>query len=244
MKWRLIIDEKPNDAYTNMAIDEAILVEHKVPTLRLYQWNPSAISIGYFQSLKREVNIDKCKEQGIDIVRRITGGGAVFHDKELTYSFVCPENLVSNKIIDSYEKICNTIVYALNKFGLDAKFIPINDIIVNGKKISGNAQTRRDGIILQHGTILLDVDVDKMFSLLLVPDEKLKDKIIKNIKERVTSRKDQGIKNIEDLKNNIIEGFEKEFSIKFEMGNLSENENKLSEKYIQKFSSDEWINKR
>ncbi|MBT3407174.1 lipoate--protein ligase family protein [Candidatus Woesearchaeota archaeon] len=244
MKWRLIIDKKANDAYTNMAIDEAILTSNYKPTLRLYQWNPPAISVGYFQSLKKEVDIEKCKNEEIDIVRRITGGGAVFHDKELTYSFVCPEELVSHKIIDSYEKICNTIVRALKKFGLDAKFIPINDIIVNSKKISGNAQTRRDGIILQHGTILLDVDVDKMFSLLKVPDEKLKDKIIKNIKERVTSTKHQGINDVNELKRNIVNGFEEEFLIEFNEENLTDKELELAKKYEEKFKSDEWTFKR
>ena len=114
----------------------------------------------------------------MDYVRRITGGGAVFHDNELTYSIVIPEShpQIPKNIIDSYKRICGAIMKGLDKLGIDSKYFPINDILTNNKKISGNAQTRKSKTVLQHGTILMDVDVEKMFSLLKVPDEKIKDK--------------------------------------------------------------------
>lgn len=173
-------------AAQNMAIDEALTESvGEVPILRIYGWRPAAVSIGYFQSMNEEVNFTKCREIGVDIVRRLTGGGAVLHEYELTYSFISrryPQN-----IVESYKWICDAIVISINRLGFDASFVPLNDIVIAGKKVSGNAQTRRKGVLLQHGTILLGVDVNKMFSVLKVPSEKLRDKIIKDVKERVTS---------------------------------------------------------
>jgi lipoate-protein ligase A len=182
MKWR-VIEYTQNNAAMNMAIDEAVcesVLEGAVPTIRFYGWIPSAISIGYFQSLEKEVDLQKCKEMKVDFVRRRTGGGAVYHETEgeITYSIVAKEEIFPKGIIESYQVICQLIIDSLAKIGISAQFKPINDIIVNGKKISGNAQTRRKGILLQHGTILYKVDVEKMFSLLKVSDEKIKDKKI------------------------------------------------------------------
>ena len=175
-----------NSAALNMAIDEALIESiGEVPILRTYGWRPAAVSIGYFQSMNEEVDVPKCSEIGVDIVRRLTGGGAVLHENELTYSFISrryPQN-----IVESYKWICDAIVISINRLGFDASFVPLNDIVIAGKKVSGNAQTRRKGVLLQHGTILLDVNVNKMFSVLKVPSEKLRDKIIKDVKERVTS---------------------------------------------------------
>jgi lipoate-protein ligase A len=175
-----------NPAALNMAIDEALIESiDDVPVLRIYGWRPAAVSIGYFQSMNEEVDLSKCKEFGIDVVRRLTGGGAVLHEFELTYSFITKE--YPQNIIESYRWICEAIVMAINRLGFDASFVPLNDIVIEGKKVSGNAQTRRNGVLLQHGTILLGIELNKMFSVLKVPSEKLRDKIIKDAKERVTS---------------------------------------------------------
>jgi lipoate-protein ligase A len=175
-----------NTAALNMAIDEALMESiGQVPVLRIYGWRPAAVSIGYFQSIKEEVDLEKCNEIGIDVVRRLTGGGAVLHEFELTYSFITKQ--YPRNIMESYRWICEAIVISINRLGFDASFVPLNDIIVKGKKVSGSAQTRRNGVLLQHGTLLLGVDVDKMFCVLKVPSEKLRDKIIKDVKERVTS---------------------------------------------------------
>jgi lipoate-protein ligase A len=175
-----------NTAALNMAIDEALMESiGQMPVLRIYGWQPPAVSIGYFQSIKEEVDLEKCNEIGIDVVRRLTGGGAVLHEFELTYSFITKQ--YPRNIMESYRWICEAIVISINRLGFDASFVPLNDIIVKGKKVSGSAQTRRNGVLLQHGTLLLGVDVDKMFCVLKVPSEKLRDKIIKDVKERVTS---------------------------------------------------------
>lgn len=181
------------DAYTNMALDEAIMESvragRSAPTVRLYGWTPSAISIGYFQGLHYEVNVAACRAAGVEVVRRLTGGGAVYHDTagEVTYSLIAPERLYPRDILASYQIICGYVVAALRDLGLDASFQPINDIAVEGKKISGNAQTRRGGILLQHGTVLYRVDVETMFSLLTVSEVKVSDKVIQSVRKRVTS---------------------------------------------------------
>lgn len=180
------------DAYMNMALDEAIMENvragNSLPTIRFYGWAPSAISIGYFQGLQNEVNLSACHEAGVDVIRRMTGGGAVYHDTrgEVTYSILGPVSLFPNDILDSYSVICSHIIDALEQIGIHSDFQPINDIVVNQQKISGNAQTRRSGVLLQHGTILLNVDVRKMFSLLNVSEKKTSDKLVKSVTKRVT----------------------------------------------------------
>lgn len=191
MNWRVIAYSE-NDAFTNMAVDEAVsesVAAGGPPTMRFYGWKPSAVSIGYFQSLENEVDLKRCGELGVDFVRRRTGGGAVYHDNagEITYSVMGKQELFPKDILVSYRLICGWICGSLASLGMDAEFKPINDISVGGKKISGNAQTRRGGVLLQHGTILHSVDVDRMFSVLKVSDEKIKDKMIANVRERVTS---------------------------------------------------------
>ncbi len=207
MDLRVIYDEK-HRAYWNMAFDESLLVHlDKIgPTLRLYGWNPPAVSIGYFQSMEEEVNVEKAKNLGVDLVRRITGGGAVYHKYEITYSITLPQ--FKGRILDSYMVIDEGIMKALKKLGLEPKHHGINDVIVNGKKISGNAQTRKYGGLLQHGTLLINVNVDEMFEILKVPEEKYRDKVIDSVKHRVTSLHHEGIDvDFDDLKNLLAEGF-------------------------------------
>jgi len=250
-EWRLL-KTGFNDAFTNMAIDEAIEeLHHKIgkPTVRFYGWKPSAISIGYFQSMKEEVDAEKCKELGVDVIRRITGGGAVYHDEEVTYSFICSEEsgIVPKNILESYKKICNSLILGFGNLNLEAQFVPLNDIIVNGKKISGNAQTRRNRNVLQHGTILTEVDVDKMFSMLLVPNEKIKGKLIEGIKQRVTSIKDQAGRTVEfqEVVDSMAKGFEENFEVKLVKEELTKEEAELAGKIREeRFSKKEWNYKR
>lgn len=189
--FRLLTTGEGSAAF-NMGLDEAILASVSKgaaePTLRLYAWKPSAISIGYFQGLSEEVDLDACRANGVDVVRRITGGGAVFHQAEITYSVVIPEGhpLFVRSVLASYERVCAGVIAGLGVLGVQASFAPINDIVSAGKKVSGNAQTRKMGCLLQHGTVLLDVDVELMFDLLKVPAEKAKGKLIEDVKQRVT----------------------------------------------------------
>ena len=251
-QWRLL---KTNfsTAFTNMAVDRAVLVtssEGKVPpTVRFYGWKPSAISIGYFQSLEEEVDLDTCRKLGVDYVRRITGGGAVFHEEELTYSIIIPEthSQIPKNILKSYGRICGAVMKGLDNLGIESKYVPINDIITGGKKISGNAQTRKAKIVLQHGTVLTDVDVDKMFSVLKVPNEKIKDKLIADVKQRVTSIKHVLGKEIrfEDVSKAMKIGFEEEFNVDLIEEPLSEEEKELTRKFEKEcFSARDWNHRR
>lgn len=242
MKWRVIPLHTTNAAMA-MAIDEAVSEAvasgKSPPTIRFWRWSPSAVSIGYFQGIEDEVNLDICRNSGIDVVRRRTGGGAVYHDYdgEVTYSVIGPQGIFPSGIRESYGEICCWVIDGLGNLGIDATFAPINDILVGQRKISGNAQTRRDGVLLQHGTILYDLDVEKMFSLLKISKEKISDKMIKSVKERVTRVLDYKIVSIEELYKSLLRGFTegKEFS----MGSLTADEirraNELAEsKYADK----------
>ncbi len=245
MELRVIFDNK-HKAFWNMALDESLLMHLKDigPTLRLYGWNPAAISIGYFQSLEEEVNVEKAKEMGIDLVRRITGGGAVYHKWELTYSIVLPPP--KGKVLNSYKLIERGLIESFKILGIEAKYSGINDIEVRGKKISGNAQTRKYGGLLQHGTILMDVDVEEMFSLLKVPNEKLKDKMIKSVKERVTSLRALGIDtDFQELQNIVAEGFKKALGARLYEEELSEEIiKKAKELEVNKYATREWLYRR
>jgi len=246
MKWR-IIDYEVHGAAKNMAIDEAIAESvaknESPPTIRFYGWKPSSVSIGFFQSLHAEIDVKECDKRGIDIVRRRTGGGAVFHDKEITYSVIAPLDMFPKDIIASYREICSWIISGLKTVGIDAEFIPINDIITNGKKISGNAQTRKNGVLQQHGTILYEVDVDTMFQLLKVPNEKIRDKMIATVKERVTSAKIQCNCTQNDLYAALEEAFAENKEIEHDF--LTPQEQVRSDQLVvEKYASDEWTNQR
>lgn len=247
MKVRLLTTGYKS-AYENMAIDEAVLIhaqKNYQSTLRFYGWKPAAISIGYFQSLKEEVDLNECQKQKVDYIRRVTGGGAVFHEAEVTYSLIAPVDgeFIPQDIISSYKKICQGIIEGLKILGIESQFVPLNDIIASGRKISGNAQTRKKNVLLQHGTILLNVNVEKMFHLLKVPQEKLRDKLIKDVKQRVV-----GIKNLlgkqvnfETCQEALIKGFEKALVLEYEKTPITTSELAMAQKLKNnKYSLPEW----
>lgn len=244
-----------HSAAFNMGLDEALLrsvAEGKsLPTLRFYGWTPAAVSIGYFQGLEEEVDSAACRAAGIDVVRRITGGGAVFHHHEVTYSIVLPLDhpLARRNILESYRLLLGGIVEGLSLLGIRAEFAPINDIVTGGKKISGNAQTRKLGCILQHGTIILDVDVDQMFTVLKVPQEKTRGKLIEDIKSRVTSVKlcvpQGGLTSFDSLfsltTQSLKQGFTRALDLVLTSSSPTESEVQLAEQLArEKFASETW----
>jgi len=244
MRWRVIRLET-HDAYMNMGIDEALLEfirdKKSDPTIRFYRWKPSAVSIGTFQSMEKEVNVRRCGELGIDYIRRITGGGAVFHDfsGEVTYSVIAPLSYFPKGIRESYAFVCKWIISGLKALGIDSSFVPINDIIVDGKKISGNAQTRKQGVLLQHGTILYNTDIKKMFSVLNVSAEKISDKMIKSADERVTSVTKHSRASIEELCDALIAGFTK--GKEFDFGSLRDEELRRAEELARDvYGTESW----
>jgi lipoate-protein ligase A len=251
MGWRLL-PPRVDDAFTSMAIDEALLklnAENKTPnTIRFWRWRPSAISIGCFQSVELEVDLDAAKKYGVDVVRRITGGGAVFHDYEgeLTYSLVCKERDVPADIIESYKLICGGLVRGFEHLGLKAEFRAVNDVQVKGKKISGSAQTRRWGAVLQHGTVLISPDVRKMFELLKVSPEKISDKFVASVFERVTTlERELGRKpSFEEVCGGMRIGFERALGVELEEGDFTPEELELAAKLRPKYASRGWLMKR
>lgn len=251
--WRLI-DMRIEDAATQMAIDEAIamarLEEDTPDTIRLYRWKPSAVSVGYFQSLEKEVNLDACEKYGVDVIRRITGGGAVYHDYggEITYSLVAPEShpRIPRDILASYKLICGAIVAGLKNLGIGAEFKPVNDILAGGKKISGNAQTRRHGVVLQHGTVLVDSDLERMFQVLRVSDVKISDKLIQAVEERVTNiRRYLGRRvKFDEARDALVRGFEETLNIELKPGELTSREEDFVGRLREKYRSQEWVFQR
>ncbi|MCS7103602.1 MAG: lipoate--protein ligase family protein, partial [Candidatus Korarchaeum sp.] len=186
MRWRLLLES--GDAATNMAIDEA-LMRFGIPTVRFYRFKPSSVTIGYFQRVNSAVNLEEARKLGVKVVRRATGGGSVYHDEEgeLTYSVVASESLFPKGFAESMRHICEGVVRTIRSFGLKAEFSGVNDVVVAGRKLSGSAQAREQGILLQHGTIMYATDLEKLASLLLAPKEKLSDKGVSSILERVTT---------------------------------------------------------
>ena len=253
-KWRLI-NLETHDAFSNMAIDEAILnarIRDEVPnTVRFYRWKPSTVSIGKNQSVHAETNVKECEKHGIDIVRRITGGGAVYHDYEgeITYSIIVrQEKEIPFETDLSFIKLCKGIIIALNKIGLNAYHGKHHcpSIFIDDRKISGNAQTRRKGVILQHGTILRDYDPDLMYTFLRVREGIKKEKVVHSVYQKVTTikreLKDQ--LSIDDLEKILRDSFEEGFETKFSHKNLTDNEKEEAEKLIrEKFGTKEWTYK-
>jgi lipoate-protein ligase A len=233
----------------NMAIDEAVLIGvgmgESPPTIRFYGWEPSAVSIGCFQSVEEEVDVEVCREIGVDIVRRRTGAGAVYHDRngEITYSVICPLDMVEIDISTSYRTICGWIIDALDLLGLQGQFQPINDVLVRGRKISGSAQTRRGDVFLMHGTLLYDLDPVTMFSVLKVGEEKLSDKDIMEFDERVTCI----LNEIDVPWHLVLKALRVAFTSEkdWEMANLSNDEMVRAQKLaVERYGSDEWTYSR
>lgn len=244
MGWR-VIELETHDPFLNMSIDEALCEGvrdgRSPPTIRFYRWSPSSVSIGRFQSMNDEVDIERCNELGIGYVRRTTGGGAVYHDLngEVTYSIIAPESAFPKGIIDSYKEICNYVIRGLANLAMQAEFAPINDILVEGKKISGNAQTRRDKVLLQHGTVLYALDVKKMFTILKISQEKVSDKLIKSVEERVTCVSRYKEVSIEDLYAALLKGFTQ--GIDYAFGKLDESESERAHELAESlYSTREW----
>lgn len=244
MKYRMI-PFRYFSAAMNMAIDETLMEGIRAgaaPVIRFYGWEPSAVSIGYFQGLDYEVNRAACRQEGVDVVRRITGGGAVYHDRdgEITYSILGALAEFPTDVIESYRLICGHLIEAFQMLGIESSFQPINDILVDGKKISGNAQARKRGVFLQHGTILYSVSVEKMFTLLTVSEEKISDKLIRSVKKRVTSLSEVKPVSFEELAAALEKAFSQGREV--ELSDYTAEElARARQLAAEKYSTEEWV---
>jgi len=252
--WRLLPLETHN-AYMNMAIDEAVLrarIAGLVPnTLRFYCWSPSAVSVGRFQRVEEQVFVENCRRFRVDVVRRITGGGTVYHDEkgEVTYSVVASKKEFGTEDVASvYKKICGGLIEAAKLLGVEASFSPGNirqcpNVTINGKKFSGSAQSHKGGVVLQHGTLLVDVDLEKMFNFLRVPWAKSVSEVVCVAERKITSLKHELGRNVSlrEVYQALTEGFRKALNVEFTEGKLTPHEVKLAQELCaEKFSRHEW----
>lgn len=229
---------KNNDPYHNLAIEEYLLRNVKPDECIMYLWqNQNTVVIGRNQNPWRECRTELLDKEGGKLARRTTGGGAVFHDLgNLNFSFV------TGKDIYDLKKQLSVIVSAANKLGINAGFSGRNDILVNGKKFSGNAFCFRKNSSLHHGTILIDEDMTKLSKYLSVSKEKMESKGVKSVQSRVTNlieyNKDLTVdKMIETLKKSFCEIYNSSYAADIKEEDFN---SKDLQKIIDQFSSWEW----
>jgi lipoyl(octanoyl) transferase len=269
--WKFV-DSGYGSPSFNMALDEALLEWNSKgafsPVIRFYGWNPPTLSIGYFQKVEKEINLEAVKNQGIGFVRRPTGGRGVLHEHELTYSVIVPEShpMMPNTVAEAYRVISEGILKGFHQLGLEAYFaIPETteerellksphsavcfdtpswyELVVEGRKVAGSAQTRQKGVILQHGSILLDMDEDKLFSLFKYSNERVMERMKKSFKNKAVAINDLTSNRIsmEQAKEAFKKGFEEGLNINLEPYELNQTEidyvNKIAK---ERYESDEW----
>ena len=263
MTWRFINYQR-YDAFENMAIDEAIFKEtvkwKKTPTIRFYGWNPAAVSVGYFQDTKSEINITECRNMGVDVVRRLTGGKAVFHHDEITYSVAAAtaESLFPIDILGTYKVISDCLIQGLSYLGIKADLastgrtmspadlksccfsVPSrNELLVAGRKICGSAQMRTKGGFLQHGSLLLTFDAKKALSVILpasTPEHLTK---INNSVAAINEVIAHPVK-AEDICNLLKQGFIDMLGVEIVEETLTTEENMLKDKLLGKYKDLSW----
>ncbi len=266
--WRIIRSTPANGAW-NMAVDEAILLEigagRSIPTLRLYSWQPACLSIGYAQSVK-DVDLEILQNQGWTLVRRPTGGRAILHTDELTYSVIAPLDnpRVTGSVLESYRRLSRVLLKALELIGLVAQSnlhtenpqawsgpvcfeVPSNyEITVKGKKLIGSAQARRKEGVLQHGSLPLCGDLTRITKALHYRDEESRIQAASRLLEHATT--------VEKVTGRIVpltqavDAFETAFTevlnIKLVLGELSPTEYQQAQELVtQKYANSNWTNR-
>lgn len=269
--WNFINTGSKNPYY-NMAMDEALLnfvSRGEIdPVIRFYTWNPATLSIGYFQRLQKEIDIDKVKEKGYGLVRRQTGGRGVLHDKELTYSVIVPESHpnMPSTVTEAYKIISQGLLEGFKNLGFETYFaIPRSkeerdklkqprssvcfdapswyELVVEGRKIAGSAQTRQKGVILQHGSILQDIDTDDLFDMFKFKNERLKAKMKENFVQKAVAINDISNQHItlNEMENAFEAGFKKGLNIDFKPLELTEKQLEEVQELEDKYRSEAWM---
>ncbi|HWR41985.1 lipoate--protein ligase family protein [Sporomusa sp.] len=270
MKWR-VINSGIDCGASNMAVDEAILQAHAngqaPPTLRFYGWQPAAVSLGYFQKAEAEVDLAECQRQGIDVVRRLTGGRSVLHDAELTYSVVVREDepLIPATITASYRYFSQGLLAGLKQLGIDAHMTmptaaygqtkrrqasaacfdaPSHyEITVQNRKLVGSAQVRKQGVILQHGSILLKFNPQQIASLLNLPTAETKAAVAAMLAKRAISVAEAANREVSwaEASEAMLDAFGPALGIDLEPGSLSQQEQATArELAVSKYSQPSW----
>lgn len=265
--WRLLASGYADGA-TNMAVDEAIQRAHAAgqvpPTLRFYGWRPPCLSLGYFQAAE-QVDLARCRERGVGFVRRPTGGRAILHDRELTYSVVTRESdpRVAGGVVESYRRISAGLVAGLRRLGVPVETAPPvqaneraksanaacfdvpsdYELTVEGRKLVGSAQTRRMGTILQHGSLLLAVDCRAIYDLFVFSSEEMRARLVRDLEKRVAALADVLGREVSFLEvaDALAAGFAEALELELVPGELTPVERDLAEQLrAAKYATDEW----
>lgn len=233
----------------NVALDQYLLEEvaagRKGPILRFWEWEDKAVVFGSYQSFQNELDPEGIEKHGIVPVRRISGGGAMFMEGGncVTYSMYLPDDVVAGlSYVDSYQYLDTWVLAGLQSLGVNAWYVPINDITSDGGKIGGAAQKRVPGAILHHTTMSYDINADKMMEVLRVGKVKLADKGVRSAKKRVDPlRRQTGVSRQE-----VIEALMNTFVSRYpaEVGELTDADIATAEKLVdEKFSTDAWTHR-
>ncbi len=273
--WRFIHTGLRSSA-ENMAIDEALLISvsegKSTPVLRFYGWNPATLSIGYFQKAEEEVDFTALKQHGLGFVRRPTGGRAVLHDQELTYSMIVSEKYpgLPKGVTEAHRVLSEGLLLGFRNLKLDAQLVTLTteedkvkyaalgsaacfdspswyELVVEGRKIAGSAQTRQKGVVLQHGSILLDMDIDLLFELLRFPSERVKARLRQSFREKAVAindlRKAVNLTpvTIAEIEPAFQQGIAEGLGIRLQESELSPYEKQLAGKLIdEKYANRVW----
>lgn len=263
--WRLLLTPPAPGAW-NMAVDEAIL-EHigrdeSRPTLRLYAWEPACLSLGYAQPFA-DVDVTRLQARGWDVVRRPTGGRAILHTDELTYSVIGPADhpVLSGSVLESYNRLAQALLAAVRDLGLpveikaeSAQATPLTqavcfevpstyEITVHGKKLIGSAQARRKEGVLQHGSLPLTGDLTRITQVLTFTDEAARERAAQRLLERATTVEAARGSAVtwETAARAFVRAFESQLGLSFEPGELSADEIRRAEELIQeKYTHPKW----
>ena len=245
-----IIDTGVREGRANIAFDAALIEarqEEQVPdTIRFLRFPPTAL-IGRHQDLSREVDLDYCSEKGVGIVRRITGGGAIYLDEgQLGWELVFHRaSLGIPALPDLAREICNAAALGLQKLGVDARFRPRNDIEVDGRKISGTGGFFDGDILIYQGTVLVDMNPEQMVRVLRVPENKLAKRELDSAAQRVVTLKEllgDSTPDIATIRTALIEGFSEGLGLEATAGDITANEERLAERHFDaEIGRDEFV---
>lgn len=245
-----VIDTGLLSGAENMAWDEALLaarVQGIIPdTLRYLRFSPPAALVGYHQAITEEIRVDYCAQEGIDINRRITGGGAVFFDEgQLGWELIASRRSLSLGLTmeEITGAICRAAARGLETLGLEAQFRPRNDIEIQGRKISGTGAAFEGDVFLFQGTLLIDFNLEHLIKALRIPVEKLNDKELTSARERVTSLKEQlgRAPSLEEVKEALERGLGSGLGVGFRAGEITEREEDLFRQRLPRMLSKKWI---
>lgn len=245
-----VIDTGVREGRANIAFDAALIEERqagRVPdTIRFLRFPPTAL-IGRHQALNREVNTQYCQENGVGMVRRITGGGAIYLDEgQLGWELVFHRSSLGIAALpDLAREICTAVASGLSSLGVDARFRPRNDIEVDGQKISGTGGFFDGDVLIYQGTVLVDMQPEKMVKALKIPESKLAKRNLDSAAERVTTLKallGDDLPDLESVKHALLDGLSAHFGISLEDGEPTEKEEALAHScYEEEIGTDEFV---